>query len=662
MNFGGGVEGLLKGIGASFLTNWFIAILLCVFVLALGMLFLGKWRRLTASTPGLLTSIGILGTFAGIITGLLDFNPSELDKSIGPLLEGLKTAFTSSLVGMALSILFKFISTLPFLQKKVNPADRSTTTMGDLYGAIEKQTQIVKIQTDEVTVQASNINRLLNAVFSTNELSINSQLSSFRSDSQQFQSAALNLLSHQNDSAKELIAKISDDAESSLTGQLKLIRVDIRDGQKEVANSIQEQAKAGLSNNAHLLSLVSATTESAAAIKELAVSNTGVMDSSNRVELKLTRIRDESSIFQDKLLQDTAQINGLISAQREAFTDFGSRLDKQLDKANESLATSPTEHVIEALKKVTREFNKLVVEQFGDNFKHLNEAVGQLLVWQENYRAQLIEMDRQYNESVKAIQQSEISVSNISESAKIIPAHMQSLEAVIKTNQAQVNDINQHLQTFAQLRDKAVEAIPETQKVIENLVLELQSGNKKLIDGIASTTGLMTEAITKSTDSFTSAANDSNSKLSAAGEVLANTGKSLESSSSQAIEDFSKFGKILVDQATNARREVESGLKKSHEHLLEEIQKSASMHSDKASNIHSGLQKTIEESLQQTGESIKTSIETQYDAMANARNQEVQRVMEQMGEALATITDTFTRDYRKLVEAMADVVNQKPNR
>ena len=659
MNFGGTVENLLKGIGASFLTNWFIAILLCVFVLALGMLFLGKWRTLTSSAPSLLTSIGILGTFAGIITGLLEFNPSELDSSIGPLLEGLKTAFTSSLVGMALSIIFKFISTLPLAQRS-GPEYGEKIGVRHLYEATERQTKILKYQAEELTEQGSNINLLFNAVYSKNEKSINSQLASIRTGSEKFHINALNQLSLQNDSMRELINKISNDAESSLTGQLNLLRTDFNDGNKQIVKAMEGLLSNSEKANAQFQNMEAATVESSSSVKELTTLAGESLSSSRKIEEELVSTAQSHLRFHESLLSNIGLIHELVDKHNTAFADFDLRINKQFDRANEALATSPTEHVIDALKEVTREFNNIIVEQFGDNFKQLNQAVGQLLNWQDNYRVQLVEMDRQYNESVKAIQQSENSVSSISESAKVIPDHMRALEEILKANQAQVSDINSHLAAFSDLRDKAVESIPQTQNIINNLLADLETGNRKLIDGIGSTTSLMTAAISKSTDSFTQAASDSSSKLTAAADVLSTTGKSFENKSVQVIEDFSSFGKILVDQATRAREEVERGLEKSHENLIEEIQKSASMHSDKASNIHGGLQKTIEESLQQTGETIKSSIETQYEAMATARNQEVQRVMEQMGEALGTITGTFTEDYRKLVQAMADVVNHRP--
>ena len=56
------------------------------------------------------TAIGILGTFIGIYIGLMDFDTTKIDESIPQLLEGLKTAFITSIVGIILSIVFKKIS------------------------------------------------------------------------------------------------------------------------------------------------------------------------------------------------------------------------------------------------------------------------------------------------------------------------------------------------------------------------------------------------------------------------------------------------------------------------------------------------------------------------------------------------------------------------
>ena len=57
----------------------------------------------------IIMSAGVLGTFVGIFIGLLDFNTSDIESSVPLLLEGLKTAFYTSILGMGLAILLSII-------------------------------------------------------------------------------------------------------------------------------------------------------------------------------------------------------------------------------------------------------------------------------------------------------------------------------------------------------------------------------------------------------------------------------------------------------------------------------------------------------------------------------------------------------------------------
>lgn len=61
------------------------------------------------SAPSTLLSMGVLGTFAGVVSGLSGFNVDQIDDSIGSVLAGLSTAFYTSLFAMALSLVFKVI-------------------------------------------------------------------------------------------------------------------------------------------------------------------------------------------------------------------------------------------------------------------------------------------------------------------------------------------------------------------------------------------------------------------------------------------------------------------------------------------------------------------------------------------------------------------------
>lgn len=60
--------------------------------------------------PNVFTTIGVLGTFVGIYFGLRNFDVNNITESIPTLLEGLKTAFTTSIFGISLSLIFGKIS------------------------------------------------------------------------------------------------------------------------------------------------------------------------------------------------------------------------------------------------------------------------------------------------------------------------------------------------------------------------------------------------------------------------------------------------------------------------------------------------------------------------------------------------------------------------
>ena len=62
--------------------------------------------------PGLMTGLGILGTFLGLTFALQNFNTgsvNDISKSIAPLMDGIKIAFHTSIYGMLFSLLFNWI-------------------------------------------------------------------------------------------------------------------------------------------------------------------------------------------------------------------------------------------------------------------------------------------------------------------------------------------------------------------------------------------------------------------------------------------------------------------------------------------------------------------------------------------------------------------------
>ena len=57
-------------------------------------------NRTAEIAPNILTSIGIFGTFLGVALGLWHFDTADIQGSVPKLMDGLKTAFWSSIVGL----------------------------------------------------------------------------------------------------------------------------------------------------------------------------------------------------------------------------------------------------------------------------------------------------------------------------------------------------------------------------------------------------------------------------------------------------------------------------------------------------------------------------------------------------------------------------------
>jgi hypothetical protein len=77
---------------------------------------------------------------------------------------------------------------------------------------------------------------------------------------------------------------------------------------------------------------------------------------------------------------------------RTSNADRLDKLDKSFNDFAEKMVADSTQSLIEALTQVMRDFNTQINEQFGDNFKQLNDAVGKMLDWQIEYASRVESM------------------------------------------------------------------------------------------------------------------------------------------------------------------------------------------------------------------------------------------------------------------------------
>lgn len=129
------IRALLASVEASAITDFFSIIMLALFLIALFSKITNRFLNFLDYAPSLLTSLGILGTFTGIVIGLFEFNIANIDSSISLLLDGLKTAFITSILGITLSLILKLFSQCYNPKRFAEP----DITMAHLYNALCEQ-------------------------------------------------------------------------------------------------------------------------------------------------------------------------------------------------------------------------------------------------------------------------------------------------------------------------------------------------------------------------------------------------------------------------------------------------------------------------------------------------------------------------------------------
>ena len=296
---------------------------------------------------------------------------------------------------------------------------------------------------------------------------------------------------------------------------------------------------------------------------------------------------------------------------------------------SDMLSKSATEQVINALKVVIADFNNNRIEQFGDNFKQLNHAVLALVDWQENYRKQLEQMIDQYQIGVQSITQTEAAVSQISQETQVIPTCMQNLHEVMLVNQHQLQELERHLATFKDIRDRAVEAIPEIRVQIDDTV-----------NGMKSATKVMTEGVKQATDTVTQGLDSSATSL----RTLTN---GLKEDSVKLTQSYKEASQALVNETDAMRKQIG-----------EQFNQIAKAHQDENAKILNGMNKIAEKALSDTGEAVEKQVKMLDDSLARELNQ----VLNELGRALTTISGKFTSDYQKLVNEMHQVVQFRGDR
>ena len=523
------LESLLSTMNSTTITDCFIWAVIAVFLGALYARKKGKSSHFLEYAPTLMTALGILGTFVGVVIGLLHFDTTNIEHSIPVLLGGLKTAFITSIVGMVGALAFNILDRLLPSSKANGIASPVTVTPDHIHEVLQSQHKLLE----------------------------------------------------------RIAFGFDGNDEVSLVGQLKLLRTDMSDISK---------------------------------------------------------------------------------SQRKYHEDFSDKLWVELTHFGDLMAKGATEQIIEALRKVIVDFNNNLTEQFGENFKALDSSVKKLVEWQDAYKDQVDVMGEQYKQSVDSLMETKQSVAGIWEECKEIPLAMAELRDVLQVNHHQIGELSRHLEAFAILRDKAIEAVPAIQSKLDEVGEHLKAGALSVSTSLEQTGGqllinanAMRIALDEGAEGFRNSVTQTQQSFASMAHDVANSSESLTTTLGDTVEEMKSSAVELLNAMQNSVKEMGTKL---HEHsvglsgmMKTQSDELASVMKRNSSNMldnlqisfekaNSGLNAHVSDSIGRFGEAINT----QLKAFEEATDREMNRELQNLGNSLISISKGFVNNYEQLIK------------
>lgn len=407
-------------------------------------------KRWIEMIPSAISTLGVLFTFFGIAYGLYFFNPANLTQSIPNLLEGLKTAFFTSLAGM--------IGSLWLSRKVSNAYDEATGGVSDINqaaGLIVKSVSDFQTKSTQQAQTQQVFYDLVQQVIQKMDASINTMNGSINT---------LNArVSSLNVAANDIALKIDTIATSAATtataaAATAATAVGIKDGIDNIDGStgsiVSSLGNVEEANKAHMTISQEIDNRIGEMMDHTEAMVTTEAEVSERIEKLTDRLHGEVVEIEDKM----AETNQM--------------LEKKFDEFAELLKKNNTEALVEVMKKVTEEFQKqmsaLINKLVQENFDQLNKSVEKLNKWQVENKEMISSLTSQYKQMAENFESTSTSLTKVKEDTQLLVSDGGKLEQLITSlNEVIVQDekfkaISTDLQKTADLSKSNMEKFDES--------------------------------------------------------------------------------------------------------------------------------------------------------------------------------------------------------
>ncbi|KAB1513263.1 hypothetical protein [Photobacterium damselae] len=591
--------------------------------------------------PALLTSIGITGTFLGITLGLSEFTMAGDSKALlasaAELLEGMKTAFYTSLAGLGTSALFMVwmkisSSVLAKAQKEL------ISTLSSQYFEASPIYYLKNISNEgqkevlDAQLRSASAVELMGEKMEATSHSLTQLGTSFNGEV----------------IAKQISTALAESIETSMTPMLGEIKQELsalkdikEQSQKELVELLIQEMKSELiAPVAEELSKTSAAVTSSNEITSQLNSNIEqVLTSTSETVDTINEFQKETML---KLQSFAESLKGILASFKEdtqgAMTSIASEVNTMLNNASQGMdsqrvafeqsankAASAFEGMKNSLEVALDERQSAEKDLFENVTGRINTLLSEVSTSFENQTSVLTQTGETASHMMTQAQKDfEMSVQQRRDEESKMFVEVESRLSNLVENAAK--GIENQQSAFEQSADKAASAFEGMKNSLEAALDERQSAEKVLFENVTGRINGLLSEISTSFENQTS--------------VLAQTGETASNLMNQAQKDFEVSVQMRRDEESHLFGEMESritGLVQNSQAIFQEQAEAIKLVGNEASSVMQSAKSELQQGLGDIDSKVKSMSETvqhELEAFRLQYQENLTRYFEQQNDLL----------------------------
>jgi len=379
----------------------------------------------------------------------------------------------------------------------------------------------------------------------------------------------------------------------------------------------------------------------------------------------------------------------LLSQIKLSRTDSNDRLDRLKEAqvaALQEMAKMGSGALIEALKDVIRDFNQKISEQFGENFKELNQAVGKLLEWQNQYKQSIEETNRLLAETTARLDKATKDYAVVIEQSAKFAEVANGMGHLIITLNDEKERYNQVTKELAELLKSASGSMPEIEKKMVEIGVQLANSikeNQQNVQTMVLETGKsLFEAISKNQSNVESSLAETAGKMASFLEENHKTAQSSLAENAKLLSEGMTSSQQMLNKSLN---ETSSAMRDSMEKIAKDLEAANSTVTNSIQDLYKKVNELLQEShqeavnslrdqselIRQTGVDFNNSMreaneecnnqfrerQSQLDA---ALKEELKSSLQGLAGQLTILSQQFVNDYTPLTARLREIVQMTP--